>query len=36
MYSWTQEILQDQIALMLRNARADAAPRAVPAATRKG
>ena len=36
MYSWTQEILQDQIALMLRNARADAVPQAVPAATRKG
>jgi hypothetical protein len=36
MYSWTQEILQDQIAFMLRNARADAALQAVPAATRKG
>lgn len=36
MYSWTREILQDQIAFMLRCARADAALQAVPHTAPKG
>ena len=36
MYSWTRQILQDQITLTLRKARADAMAETVRNATRKG
>jgi hypothetical protein len=36
MYSWTKQILQDQITLTLRKARADATAESVRLATRKG
>jgi hypothetical protein len=36
MYSWTRQILQDQMTLTLRRARADATTETVRDATRKG
>lgn len=36
MYSWTQQILQDQIAFISRNTRADAMAEALRSATRRG